>query len=128
MGQDETAARLRFHVAGAHPPHKRVSASPISASATSAWHRCRGPLRLTAEEEDRASREPPSPLAPPSGCRFRTRCPHADARCSDEEPRMRLLTPDHWIACHHPHTSGNVTPAGPRPPVARTNGGSAGPP
>jgi peptide/nickel transport system ATP-binding protein len=46
--------------------------------------------------------EPPSPIAPPSGCRFRTRCPRADARCSDEVPELRLIAPDQFVACHHP--------------------------
>jgi peptide/nickel transport system ATP-binding protein len=62
----------------------------------------RGPLRLSAEEEERTGGEPPSPVDPPSGCRFRTRCPRADARCAAEEPAMRPLAPGHWIACHHP--------------------------
>ncbi|RAY10978.1 peptide ABC transporter ATP-binding protein [Actinomadura craniellae] len=62
----------------------------------------RGPLRLTAAEEERMGGEPPSPIAPPSGCRFRTRCPRADARCATEEPLMRPIAPDHWVACHHP--------------------------
>ena len=50
------------------------------------------------------SGEPPSPVAPPSGCRFRSRCPRADALCAEREPEMRPLSPGHWIACHHPHT------------------------
>jgi len=48
--------------------------------------------------------ELPSPVSPPSGCRFRTRCPRADAICASQEPEMRRLSPDHWIACHHPVT------------------------
>src|SRR6266403_735453 len=46
--------------------------------------------------------EPPSPIAPPSGCRFRTRCPRADQRCIDEVPELRPMAPDQYAACHHP--------------------------
>jgi peptide/nickel transport system ATP-binding protein len=46
--------------------------------------------------------EPPSPISPPSGCRFRTRCPRADQRCSAEVPELRLVAPDQFVACHHP--------------------------
>lgn len=48
------------------------------------------------------SGEPPSPVTPPSGCRFRTRCPQALPRCAEEVPQMRLIAPDHWVACHYP--------------------------
>jgi peptide/nickel transport system ATP-binding protein len=46
--------------------------------------------------------EPPSPIAPPSGCRFRTRCPRADARCSAEVPELRAVAPGQFAACHYP--------------------------
>ena len=48
--------------------------------------------------------EPPSPIAPPSGCRFRTRCPRADAVCASEMPELRLMSPEQYVACHHPLT------------------------
>jgi oligopeptide/dipeptide ABC transporter ATP-binding protein len=42
----------------------------------------------------------PSPVNPPPGCRFHTRCPHAEARCRVEEPAMREVAPGHFAACH----------------------------
>jgi len=41
----------------------------------------------------------PSPIAPPSGCRFHTRCPIAIDQCSEEDPEFRNVGNDHWVAC-----------------------------
>ncbi|HXY28627.1 MAG TPA: oligopeptide/dipeptide ABC transporter ATP-binding protein, partial [Acidimicrobiales bacterium] len=68
--------------------------------------------------------ELPSPIDPPSGCRFRTRCARAEERCVAEEPQMQMVGPGHYVACHFPL---------PRPvagPVANgaATGASVGPP
>jgi peptide/nickel transport system ATP-binding protein len=42
----------------------------------------------------------PSPIDPPSGCRFHTRCPHAFDRCRSEEPELRPMADEQFVACH----------------------------
>ena len=53
--------------------------------------------------------EPPSPVLPPSGCRFNPRCPSAQDRCRVEEPTLRQVAQDHFVACHFP-LHGGVAP------------------
>jgi oligopeptide/dipeptide ABC transporter ATP-binding protein len=42
----------------------------------------------------------PSPLKPPAGCRFHTRCPYAEARCKVDAPALREVEPGHFVSCH----------------------------
>ncbi len=42
----------------------------------------------------------PSPINPPPGCHFHTRCPYATEQCKAEVPKLLEVTPDHWVACH----------------------------
>ncbi len=62
------------------------SVPKVSGNGTSAFHGIEGEI--------------PSPLNPPQGCRFCTRCAHATERCRTEEPAYREVAPGHCVACH----------------------------
>jgi len=88
----EVAAPDELFAAPAHPYTAALMASiPVP-----------DPTRGTRREGGHLEGELPSPTDPPSGCRFRTRCPRATQVCADEEPEMRKVSGDHYVACHHP--------------------------
>jgi oligopeptide/dipeptide ABC transporter ATP-binding protein len=73
--------------------------------------------------------EIPSPIHPPSGCRFRTRCPAAQERCAADTPAWRELRPSHWVACHFSTAEGPPTARGlrdPGPAAGLASGADAG--
>ncbi len=60
------------------------------------------PVRERARRPRLIQGELPSPFAPPSGCRFRTRCPRASAECAQSTPPLQERAPGHHVACFHP--------------------------
>ena len=77
-------------------PHHPYSASLLSARPEPDPDRARARARIILEGDV------PSPLNPPSGCRFHTRCPRAQPVCSEVQPELAGPTPGHQWACHYP--------------------------
>jgi peptide/nickel transport system ATP-binding protein len=77
------------------------------------------PARRTASAP--LAGDPPNPIDPPSGCRFRDRCPHAQPVCSAKPPPLSETTPGHWAACH----MDNANSGHPLAPVVAIRRGAA---
>jgi peptide/nickel transport system ATP-binding protein len=80
----------RLYEAPAHPYTRALLASAPE------------PARSVGVDDAVLGDDIPSPTEPPSGCRFRTRCPSAIEKCATEEPQMQQLDGDHFVACHLP--------------------------
>ncbi|MFF3560118.1 ABC transporter ATP-binding protein [Streptomyces sp. NPDC002574] len=73
------------------------------------------PKRRTERERILLTGDVPSPIAPPPGCRFHTRCWKATEVCKTTEPPLVALATGHQVACHHPENTGGESPAGAGP-------------
>jgi peptide/nickel transport system ATP-binding protein len=96
LGQiSETAPSQRLYDAPAHPyTYGLLAAVPAhDPEAAATKHRVEG-----------LEGELPSPMDPPSGCRFRTRCPRANEICAELAPVLRDIGPEQQVACHFPLT------------------------
>ncbi|WP_375460062.1 ABC transporter ATP-binding protein [uncultured Enterovirga sp.] len=89
-----------------------VEVGPKAALLTDARHPYSLALIAAATPHSRVppvSGEIPSPLAPPPGCQFHTRCPLARDRCRSEPPSLRTIAPGHLVACHYAETTRRET-------------------
>jgi len=96
----ERAPRAALFAAPRHPYTRALLASTPRTDAA------RGEAALARAARSALSGELPSPLAPPSGCVFRTRCPHAIARCAEVVPALEPNGGVHAAACIRQHEIG----------------------
>jgi peptide/nickel transport system ATP-binding protein len=100
----ERAPRRAFFANPLHP----YSVALMSAVPTVRGGRARAALRI------KLSGDPPSPISPPPGCRFASRCPVVEPACRDALPPLREVADGHWVRCRRV----DVVDGSPRPPLA----------
>jgi oligopeptide/dipeptide ABC transporter ATP-binding protein len=99
----EIADRTQLYERPMHPyTHALMSAVPVP-----------DPDRRDNRERIRLRGETPSPINPPSGCRFHTRCWKAQEVCSVQTPPLAELAPGHRVACHFPENAPSDTEKAP---------------
>jgi len=104
----ERAPRRPFFARPLHP----YSVALMSAVPTVTGGRRRAAQRI------KLSGDPPSPINPPSGCRFAGRCPVAEPACAAELPPLREVVPGHWVRCRRVAIVDGVPVAPLQPPLA----------
>jgi peptide/nickel transport system ATP-binding protein len=97
----EVADSEQLYSAPAHPYTRALLMASVISSRALSRAGSGGSTTLTTEESETQT-EMPSSITPPSGCRYRTRCPRAQGICAVQEPVMREIKPNHFVACHFP--------------------------
>ena len=96
----EVADSASLYAGPSHPYTRALlTASVVSSRAV---NRAAAATSSAADSDLETHSEMPSSITPPSGCRYRTRCPRAEDVCAAKEPVMREIKPNHFVACHFP--------------------------
>jgi len=104
----EVAESETLYSQPAHPYTRALLMASVISSRAMSRATAKAPVPASEQEH---STEMPSSVSPPSGCRYRTRCPRAQAICAVQEPVMREINRDHYVACHFPLGAESTVPA-----------------